>query len=202
MHNLKPQSIGCTRRMVVAVGLCLLGLLVAGNVDSADKAAPADWARDFSADIQPLLKKYCLECHATKVKKGSLDLERFTSVDHIRNDLKPWQMLVELLETREMPPKGKRQPTDDERSRLIVWTRNFLDTEARATAGDPGNVALRRLSNAEYNYTIRDLTGVDLQPTKEFPADGAAGEGFTNASEALADISRSEERRVGKECRL
>lgn len=48
---------------------------------------------------------------------------------------------------------------------------------------------MRRLSNAEYNYTIRDLTGVDLQPTREFPADGAAGEGFTNAAEALTEIS-------------
>ena len=35
------------------------------------------------------------------------------------------------------------------------------------------------------NNTVRDLTGVDLQPAREFPADGAAGEGFTNAAEAL-----------------
>src|SRR6476469_1183934 len=60
---------------------------------------------------------------------------------------------------------------------------------ALAGAGDPGPVVLRRLSNAEYTYTIRDLTGVDLQPAREFPADGAAGEGFTNAAEALSDIS-------------
>lgn len=44
---------------------------------------------------------------------------------------------------------------------------------------------LRRLSNAEYTYTIRDLTGVELSPAKEFPADGAAGEGFTNTGNAL-----------------
>ena len=25
------------------------------------------------------------------------------------------------------------------------------------------------LSNSEYDYTIRDLTGVDMQPTREFP---------------------------------
>ena len=67
--------------------------------------------------------------------------------------------------------------------------RGFLDAEARARAGDPGYVPLRRLSNAEYDCTIRDLTGVDLRPTREFPADGAAGEGFTNAAEALTDVS-------------
>ena len=67
--------------------------------------------------------------------------------------------------------------------------RGLLDAEARARAGDPGQVPLRRLSNAEYDCTIRDLTGVDLRPAREFPADGAAGEGFTNAAEALTDIS-------------
>ena len=54
-----------------------------------------------------------------------------------------------------------------------------------ANAGDPGPVVLRRLSNAEYTYTIRDLTGVELNPAREFPTDGAAGEGFTNAGNAL-----------------
>ncbi len=48
---------------------------------------------------------------------------------------------------------------------------------------------LHRLSNAEYDCTIRDLTGIDLRPAREFPADGAGGEGFTNASESLSDIS-------------
>ncbi len=88
-----------------------------------------------------------------------------------------------------MPPKEEAAAHAAERKRLIAWVRGFLDAEARARAGDPGRVPLRRLSNAEYDCTIRDLTGVDLRPTREFPADGAAGEGFTNAAEALSDIS-------------
>ena len=103
----------------------------------------------------------------------------------VRKDLKPWQQMIEQLEAGEMPPKEKPQPTADERKQLIAWVAAFLDAEARARAGDPGHVPLRRLSNAEYDYTIRDLTGVDLRPAREFPADGAAGEGFTNAAEAL-----------------
>jgi hypothetical protein len=149
---------------------------------------PADGKIDF-ATIQPLLTKYCLGCHSTKLKRGSLDLERFQTLDDIRKDLKPWQGLIEQIEAGEMPPKEKPQPTAEEKKQLVAWVRSFLDSEAKARAGDPGHVLLRRLSNAEYNYTIRDLTGVDLQPTREFPADGAAGEGFTNAAEALTDIS-------------
>ena len=61
-----------------------------------------------------------------------------------------------------------------------------LKAEARALAGDPGRVVLRRLNNAEYTYSVRDLTGVDsLDPAKEFPADGGAGEGFTNTGQSL-----------------
>ena len=63
--------------------------------------------------------------------------------------------------------------------------RGFLTVEA-ARAGDPGRVVLRRLSNAEYTQTLRDLTGVaSLDPARDFPVDGAAGEGFTNTGNAL-----------------
>ena len=172
--------------------LLLCGLLpitlLAGETDRAQKPA-ADPAAEYATTIQPLFKKFCFDCHSTKLKRGSLDLERFASLDKVRTDLKPWPHLIEQLEAGEMPPKEKPQPTADERKQLIAWARTFLDAEARARAGDPGYVPLRRLSNAEYDCTIRDLTGVDLRPTREFPADGAAGEGFTNAAEALSDIS-------------
>ncbi len=47
-------------------------------------------------------------------------------------------------------------------------------------------MVLRRLNNTEYNFTIQDLTGVsDLNPTREFPVDSAAGEGFTNTGSSL-----------------
>ena len=44
----------------------------------------------------------------------------------------------------------------------------------------------RRLSHAEYNYTIHDLTGVDISPTRTFPVDPANEAGFDNSGETLA----------------
>ena len=168
-------------------GVGLLTLL-AGGTGTAQRPA-ADALGEYANAVRPLIQKYCLACHSAKAKKGGLDLERFTRLEQVRADIKPWQQLIEQLEAREMPPKRKPQPTAEERKRLLDWARGVLEAEARACAGDPGNVPLRRFSNAEYNYTVRDLTGVDLQPAREFPADGAAGEGFTNAAEALSDIS-------------
>jgi len=174
-------------RPLISLGLAsgLLALVLSGG-GTAQKPEPAK--ADPTA-VRPLLAKYCLGCHSTKAKKGSLDLERFATMADIRKDLKPWQQLIEQVEAGEMPPKDKPQPTAAEKAALLAWTRGTLDAEARANTGDPGFVPLRRLSNAEYDNTIRDLTGVDLKPTREFPADGAAGEGFTNAAEALTDIS-------------
>ncbi len=140
----------------------------------------------YTAVVQPLVKKYCLKCHGAKAKKGNLDLEWFATLGDFRKDPKALPKMIDQLEGGEMPPSGLPQPTAEERKQLLAWVRGFLDSEARASAGDPGPVVLRRLNNAEYTYTIRDLTGVELSPAREFPADGAAGEGFTNTGNALA----------------
>ena len=140
----------------------------------------------FVRDAQPLLKQYCLGCHSTARHMGDLDLERFTSNAEVLKHTKVWQSVVEQVSIGEMPPKGMPQPSAEERARLLDWVRSALRQAAIAKAGDPGPVVLRRLNNAEYTYTIRDLTGVStLEPTKEFPADGAAGEGFTNTGNSL-----------------
>ncbi len=98
----------------------------------------------------------------------------------------------DLAKSRRDPRQGgdaaARKPVSpraDDRQALRGWVGRYLDFEAHASAGDPGRVVLRRLSNVEYSNTIRDLTGFDLDPAREFPQDGAAGEGFTNTGDAL-----------------
>ncbi|HTN77477.1 MAG TPA: DUF1587 domain-containing protein, partial [Pirellulaceae bacterium] len=97
-----------------------------------------------------------------------------------------WQKVGEMFDSEQMPPKESQQLSAEERAKLQRWVRELLLIEAEANAGDPGPVVLRRLGNAEYTYTLRDLTGVaTLDPAKEFPVDSAAGEGFTNVGNAL-----------------
>ena len=143
-------------------------------------------AADFQKDIRPLLNEFCTKCHSTKDHKGDLDLERFKSLDAVKRDAKVWLQVEEQLELGEMPPKDKPQLSAAQKAKLVAWVRGTLHDMALASAGDPGPVVLRRLSNAEYTYTVRDLTGVEtLNPTREFPVDGAAGEGFSNTGAAL-----------------
>lgn len=160
---------------------CLLAAPAASEFQSLGES--------YKKKIRPLVDRYCLDCHDKATSEGELDLERFNDLTAVRRDPKTWQHVVEQLENGEMPPKKKestKQPSTAERAALIAWTKSYLNTEARAQAGDPGPVVLRRLSNSEYTYSVRDLTGVaSLKPAHEFPVDSAAGEGFTNAGGAL-----------------
>src|SRR6059036_1771014 len=143
-------------------------------------------AADYEKEIRPLLKEFCLGCHSTEKHKGDIDLERFTSLSDVMKHPKVWQSVVEQISLGEMPPKEKPQPAEAQRVRLLGWANGVLDDIALARSGDPGPVVLRRLSNAEYTYSIRDLTGIDsLDPAKEFPADSASGEGFMNVGNSL-----------------
>ncbi|HUF60647.1 MAG TPA: DUF1592 domain-containing protein [Verrucomicrobiales bacterium] len=141
--------------------------------------------QDFEREIKPLLERFCCSCHSTEKQKGDLDLERFTSLATVRTEPEVWRQVAEQLAAGEMPPEGEPQPEETERERLSDWVRVYLEAEARARAGDPGRVVLRRLSNVEYDRVVRHLTGLDLGLASEFPADGAAGEGFTNTGQAL-----------------
>src|SRR5580692_1077885 len=143
-------------------------------------------ARSFEQVVRPLVKQYCFKCHSAEKQKGDLDLEKYTSLNVVLKHPEPWERVFEQLSMEEMPPKDKPQPTSEERARLVAWVNKALDKAAQKQAGDPGPVVLRRLDNAEYTYTVRDLTGVEsLDPAMEFPADSAAGEGFMNTGNTL-----------------
>lgn len=144
------------------------------------------WGDSFEQQIIPLLKQHCVVCHSTEKAEGELDLERFLTTQNLFEDPAIWESVAEQVSTKQMPPKEKPALSLNEQDTLLSWVESALEKIAIAQQGDPGPVVLRRLSNAEYTYTIRDLTGLQgLDPAKEFPVDGAAGEGFTNVGAAL-----------------
>ena len=164
--------------------LLLPSLLLIGWTPSVGQSAGT--ADRFESEVRPLLQQYCYKCHSAEKQKGDVDLEQFQKAADLPHHAKVWQAVEEQMALGEMPPKDKPQLRDEEKEHLRGWVHGLLSDLAREHAGDPGPVVLRRLSNAEYTYTLRDLTGVDsLDPAREFPADGAAGEGFTNVGNAL-----------------
>lgn len=147
--------------------------------------ASARAADPFKDKVRPFLNEYCVRCHKADKKGGDLDLTRFDTAAKLLEDFRQSEHIVTFLKKEEMPPATAQQPTAALRKEMIATIEQVLLTEARKMAGDPGVVPPRRLTNAEYDYTIRDLTGADIRPAKAFPIDPASGEGFNNTGEAL-----------------
>ncbi len=172
--------------------LALSAIVVAVGTSStrpASGAEPGDFAQlaaQYEPQILPLVTRLCADCHNADTAEAEINLTAFVKFSDVRQQPLVWKKVREMLESEQMPPMDSEQPTDIERKLLDEWVRSYLAIEAKATAGDPGPVVLRRLNNAQYTNTIRELTGVDaLNPVREFPVDGAAGEGFTNTGAAL-----------------
>jgi len=139
----------------------------------------------FGGSVKPFLATYCVSCHGAQQPAAQMDLSSFTTMAAMMQDGRRWSQILERLEAGDMPPKGARQPAPRDRRAAVDWFHAVRDHERRRNAGDPGVVLARRLSSAEYNYTIRDLTGVDIRPAREFPVDPANTAGFDNSGETL-----------------
>jgi hypothetical protein len=163
-------------------------LAVACFVAPAMNAAQAPLAsadREYTETVRPIVATYCASCHTGERAAAGLDLRQYTTVDAVVQDFAKWDRVREKLAARQMPPPNAKQPSEQERRQIIKWIDATWKSEARRNDGDPGPVLARRLSNAEYNYSIHDLTGVDIRPAKEFPVDPANVAGFDNSGESL-----------------
>jgi hypothetical protein len=171
--------------MIVRAAVVLSLVVASADAHGAERAG-ADLGRRFEKTVRPFLETYCIGCHSGDDPEGRFDMSGYTSVDLVVRDYMQWSLALERLSARAMPPADVDQPSDAERQQIVDWIDEMRRTEARKHAGDPGVVLARRLSNAEYNYSIRDLTGVDIRPAREFPVDPANLAGFDNSGESLA----------------
>ena len=170
---------------------CILVLTLALSVEVtlavAQEPTQQSLQREFKSNVQQLLRTHCLSCHDTETQEAKIDLSRFQQLDDVTKSHRVWEIVLERVEAGEMPPEdADTQLTDEQRETVVQWIRSVRQVEAKRNAGDPGPVLARRLSNAEYDYSIRDLTGEDIRPTKTFPVDPANEAGFDNSGESLS----------------
>ena len=174
---------------LAAAGLiCWASSLIAARFEGGTRrdlgAGPAQQRIAFESDVLPILSDYCFGCHGNGKKKGDVALDAYKTEASVLQDRKVWEKVLHNLNTHVMPPENKRQPTPDERDRVVRWIETTV-FKCDCDHPDPGRVTLRRLNRAEYNNTIRDLVGVDFQPAEDFPADDV-GYGFDNIGDVLS----------------
>ncbi len=140
----------------------------------------------FTSKIQPFLRTYCIDCHGGAEPEGKLDFGSLQTRQSVSDRFTVWKEIERRVANSNMPPKDAAAfPPENERQTIAELIQKTRREEAIRFAGDPGVVSVRRLSNAEYNNTIRDLTGTDIRPAREFPVDPANEAGFDNSGESL-----------------
>ena len=141
----------------------------------------------FEKTIVPFLTEHCVGCHNAKSPAGGLDLELYktaTSVISPSSAREHWEHVLHKLQTGEMPPKGMPRPDKAQVDVVMLWLEKEFTEADKLVKPDPGRITARRLNRAEYNHTIRDLLGVDIEPANDFPQDDSA-HGFDNIADAL-----------------
>ncbi|MEK6477947.1 DUF1592 domain-containing protein [Catalinimonas sp. 4WD22] len=138
---------------------------------------------DFIEDIRPVLDQHCFSCHNVGKVAGGINLEKYENQGRLLDDGHIWLKVVKQLQSGQMPPDTKPRLTDEEYEILVEGINDILVSSL--TENNSGRVVIRRLSHREYQYTIKDLIGVEFDAQSFFPADGSGGSGFDNYARTL-----------------
>lgn len=158
----------------------LIGFASLGLFSSLSAATPSQWEA-----LRPMMAERCYDCHGAIKTKGGVDLFKLDKNPSMATEYALWEKVKDVVAMGEMPPKKEEPLKPEEKAKLLSWVTGALDSLANTNSGDPGPVTMRRLTNAEYDYSVRDLTKRDYGFAKEFPADGGGGEGFSNTGDVL-----------------
>ncbi|MEM9645242.1 MAG: DUF1587 domain-containing protein, partial [Planctomycetota bacterium] len=96
--------------------------------------------------------------------------------------LERWRQVILVLEDGSMPPEDAAQPGDDARREVRQAMQLIIDRLIARAASDPGPTHLRRMTNAEYEHALHDLTGVPFDVANDLIPDSVGASGFTNAA--------------------
>jgi hypothetical protein len=160
---LKPRGIGILCLAVVS--------FIAGAAGAAD-----------ASKVQPFLKQHCLECHDADSQKGGLNLTVLKADFATKTNSDTWEKVFDRVESGEMPPKKKALEKD--KAGFLAALGEQLHAAAAQRQQREGRVAMRRLTRAEYQNTIHDLLGIEVNVHELLPEDGLA-HGFDKLDAAL-----------------
>lgn len=134
------------------------------------------------ADVRgkEIVNRFCADCHGAGESEAGVNFDTLFRDGSFVSQFRTWQNVATQLERKQMPPADADQPTPEQRFHLINWVRRQIQAAALNHEGDPGHVVIRRLTSAEYGYSIRDLTGIDIEVERGFVSDAVGGAGFTN----------------------
>src|SRR5690242_390241 len=91
----------------------------------------SDLDRRFKQTVRPFLASYCTTCHGGTAPAAQFDLRQYTTAAAVVQDYPRWNLVLEKLSAKQMPPKQMKQPTAETRQEVIEWIEGIRANEAR-----------------------------------------------------------------------
>lgn len=167
------------------VGPCASGLLIAivALISSSDAyCQDRDVEKSFTAQVQPLLQRYCLRCHNADNMKSGIRVDQLDGSLQDRH-LFLWRDIGKQLGEAAMPPADEPQPTKEEHEFLSKWIEQSLNVARSRDTQKNGSV--RRLTVSQYRNTMRELLKLEENLSDILPPDGVSKDGFANNGQVL-----------------
>ncbi len=139
----------------------------------------------FAQEGLPFMEKYCFSCHTGDQPAAEVSLDVFSDERSLIENRDIWDRVLDMVATGYMPPsESDVQPTLEASEAFVAHIEAIFEHADRTAKPDPGRITVRRLNRVEYKNTVRDMLGVDFDPTENFPADDV-GHGFDNIGDVL-----------------
>ena len=134
------------------------------------------------ADHKKMLMQYCTGCHNDRLKTAGMSVVPLDA-DNLQANQATWEKILRRVSLGEMPLRGAPRPPKERLDQFTHWLAGTLDAQAAAKP-NPGRATIRRMNRTEYANAVRDLLALDVDFTKDMPADDT-GYGFDNIADVL-----------------
>ncbi|MDG1851659.1 MAG: DUF1592 domain-containing protein [Gammaproteobacteria bacterium] len=161
---------GSLAKRTLAGLLCSLGLLGPG-IQTA-------MAQETAGD---LVQTYCVDCHNLEDYSGGIAFD-LMDMNQLTQDHETWELAINKLRGRLMPPTGAMQPSQVEVDTLVSSLETSIDSSLEGI--HVGHVPVQRLNRTEFATIVADLLEVDVEPEQILPSEIEV-EGFDNIANAL-----------------
>ncbi|MGB0645273.1 MAG: DUF1587 domain-containing protein, partial [Akkermansiaceae bacterium] len=140
----------------------------------------------FTSHIKPFFETHCVACHGPEKSKGKITVHSLDGELAAGQELERWELILDALEHKDMPPEDEEsQPTDAERVAVVKWIESGLHSYVKKASKVAAVPTARRLTNFEYQNTMRDLLGFELDFSQSLPEDPKKPYHFNNSAEFM-----------------
>ena len=157
------------RKQLAAAAMATTAVF-AGHCMGADRPPPPA----VKSATRPILAAHCLKCHGPDDTSGGFRVDTLPAAIDSLEGAERWQRVLNVLNSGEMPPDEAKQIEPAAKADLLDDLAHVMVVARKSLADSGGAVTMRRLNYREYDNTLRDLLGVEID-VHELPSDGQSG---------------------------